>query len=173
MQEFVILVDSNDNNIGLMEKQEAHEKGLLHRAFSVFLIDSKGKLILQQRAASKYHCPLLYANTCCSHPRDGETILEAASRRLMEEMGLKCADLRELFQFSYNLVLPNGLIENEYNHVIIGTTDNLPVINKEEVESYLKKDLISVYYDTLQNADKYAPWFITLMQHLFNKMYRK
>ena len=108
MEEFVILVDEKDNQLGLMPKMEAHEKAVLHRAFSVFIFNSKGELMLQQRAAHKYHSPLLLTNTCCSHQRDCESNIEAGKRRLVEEMGFE-ADLKEVFSFVYKAPFDNGL----------------------------------------------------------------
>jgi len=118
MEEQVILVDKNDNKIGLMPKMEAHEKALLHRAFSVFILNDSGEMMLQQRALSKYHSPGLWTNTCCSHQRDGEANLTAGKRRLMEEMGF-VVDLEELFSFTYKATFDNGLTEHELDHVIM------------------------------------------------------
>ncbi len=120
MEEFVVLVDQDDQKLGLMEKQQAHVAGLLHRAFSVFVFNSKGELMIQQRAASKYHSPTLWTNTCCSHPRDNETYEQAAHRRLEEEMGFDC-ELEYKFNFIYKAHLENDLIEHELDHVFIGT----------------------------------------------------
>ena len=128
--EIVILVDKTDNPIGEMEKQEAHIKGVLHRAFSIFIFNSKGEVLLQQRAFHKYHSGGLWTNTCCSHPRNGETTIQAANRRLKEEMGMSCA-LTEEFTFIYKAKLDNDLYEHELDHVLFGTTDLLPQINKE------------------------------------------
>ena len=119
VEEKVILVDANDNPIGLMNKLEAHEKAVLHRAFSVFVLNEKNEIMLQQRASHKYHSPLLWTNTCCSHPRENETYKEAAQRRLQEEMGMTCT-FKEGFKFRYRTELENNLIENELDHVIIG-----------------------------------------------------
>ena len=135
MEEFVILVDEKDNQLGLMPKMEAHEKAVLHRAFSVFIFNSKGELMLQQRAAHKYHSPLLWTNTCCSHQRDGETNIEAGERRLVEEMGFK-TNLKEIFSFVYKAPFDNGLTEHELDHVMVGYFDGLPEINPEEVASF-------------------------------------
>ncbi len=132
MEEQVILVDEQDNQIGLAPKMEAHIKGLLHRAFSIFIFDEKGHLLLQQRALEKYHSAGLWTNTCCSHPRNNETTIEAAQRRLQEEMGMTCR-LREIFSFVYRAELENELIEHEFDHVFIGVTNDLPTINPEEV----------------------------------------
>ena len=115
----VILVDQADRPVGRMEKQEAHRKGLLHRAFSVFLLDGS-KLLIQRRALDKYHCGGLWSNTCCSHPAPGEPVLSAAERRLDEELGIKNARLRELDTFLYRAAFPNGLAEHELDHVLLG-----------------------------------------------------
>ncbi|WP_246175236.1 isopentenyl-diphosphate Delta-isomerase, partial [Tenacibaculum aiptasiae] len=146
MKEQVILVDEQDNPIGLMEKIEAHEKALLHRAFSVFVFNSKGELMLQQRAAEKYHSPLLWTNTCCSHQRDGETSLEAGKRRLQEEMGFVC-ELEEVFWFIYKAPFDNGLTEHELDHVMVGKFEGEPEINKEEVEAYKWMLLEDVFFN--------------------------
>ena len=135
MEENVILVDEQDNQLGLMPKMEAHEKAVLHRAFSVFIFNSKGELMLQQRAAHKYHSPLLWTNTCCSHQRNGESNIEAGKRRLVEEMGFE-TNLKEVFSFVYKAPFDNGLTEHELDHVMIGNFYGLPEINHEEVASY-------------------------------------
>ena len=135
MEEQVILVNEKDEPIGLMGKMEAHEKGLLHRAFSVFVFNSKQEVLLQQRAACKYHSPNLWTNTCCSHPRAGETNQQAGERRLQEEMGLQ-VPLREVFSFIYKAPFDNGLTEHEYDHVLVGYSDAQPQINPEEVASW-------------------------------------
>ena len=135
MQEQVVLVNQKDEKIGLMEKQEAHVKGLLHRAFSIFVFNDKGETLLQQRAKSKYHSPLLWTNTCCSHPRDHESYLEGAQRRLQEEMGFSCS-LEKKFDFIYKADVGKGLIEHEYDHVFIGTYNGDPQINSDEVAKY-------------------------------------
>ena len=135
MTEKVILVDINDIAIGSMEKLEAHLQGKLHRAFSVFIFNSKGELLLQQRAFSKYHSAGKWTNTCCSHPRPGEQTIDAAGRRLMEEMGMKC-DLQYGFSFTYHASLEKGLIENEYDHVFFCISDDMPVPDTGEVSSF-------------------------------------
>jgi len=166
MKEQVILVNEQDEQIGLMEKMEAHEKALLHRAFSVFVMNDKDELMLQQRAAEKYHSPLLWANTCCSHQRNGETSLDAGKRRLMEEMGFVC-DLKELFSFIYKAPFDNGLTEHELDHVMIGTYQDAPVINPEEVESYKWMTLEAVKKDMKLKPEIYTEWF----KIIFDKFY--
>ena len=135
MKEEVILVDTNDVPLGTMPKMEAHEKAILHRAFSVFILNKEGQLMLQQRALSKYHSPGLWTNTCCSHQRLGETNIEAGTRRLQEEMGFK-TPLKELFSFVYKATFDNGLTEHEFDHVILGYYDSEPIINHEEVTNW-------------------------------------
>lgn len=166
MEEQVILVNEQDEQIGLMDKMEAHEKALLHRAFSVFVMNDKGELMLQQRAAEKYHSPLLWANTCCSHQRDGETSLNAGKRRLEEEMGFVC-ELKELFSFIYKAPFDNGLTEHELDHVMIGTYNNVPVINPEEVASYKWMTLEDVKKDMEIQPAVYTEWF----KIIFDKFY--
>ena len=169
MKEQVILVDKEDNPIGLMEKIEAHEKALLHRAFSVFVFNNKGELMLQQRAAEKYHSPLLWTNTCCSHQRDGETSLEAGKRRLQEEMGFVC-ELEEVFWFIYKAPFDNGLTEHELDHVMVGKFDNAPVINKEEVEAYKWMKLEDVKNDIEKQPEIYTEWFKIIFKESYQKI---
>lgn len=157
MEELVILVDTNDSPIGQMEKLEAHQKGELHRAFSIFIFNTKGELLLQQRALGKYHSGGLWTNTCCSHPRPGEDNLAAANRRLKEEMGMK-ANLTPAFSFTYRAEFESGLIEHEYDHVFFGKSDLLPVINKEEVEQYKYINLDTLKQELLLYPDHYTPW---------------
>lgn len=168
MQEHVILVDINDQKIGLMEKIEAHEKALLHRAFSVFIFNEKGELMLQQRAASKYHSPLLWTNTCCSHQRDGESNVNAGRRRLQEEMGF-VTDVKEVFSFIYKAPFDNGLTEHEFDHVMIGRYNNEPNINKKEAENYKWMALENVKTDIKENPTIYTEWF----KIIFDKSYKK
>ncbi len=165
-EENVILIDDQDNEIGLLEKMEAHQLGLLHRAFSVILFNSKGELLLQQRAAHKYHSPLLWTNTCCSHQRPGESSLVAAKRRLKEEMGME-AELQEAFSFIYKAKLDQGLTEHELDHVLFGYTNVNPLINKEEVEDYKWVSMNDLLQDLEQHPEKYTAWFkILFNQHL-------
>ncbi len=157
--EYVILVDENDNEIGTMEKIEAHRNGgKLHRAFSVFVFDSDGRLLIQRRALTKYHAPGLWANTCCSHPRPGEDVLSAARRRLMEEMGFTC-EVEEVFSVIYKADVGNGLTEYEYDHVLIGNWEGEPNPNPEEVCEWEWKNLDEIKEDMEKNPEKYAPWF--------------
>ncbi|MGV0938443.1 isopentenyl-diphosphate Delta-isomerase [Empedobacter falsenii] len=164
MEEFVVLVDQDDQKLGLMEKQQAHIAGLLHRAFSVFVFNSKGELMIQQRAASKYHSPTLWTNTCCSHPRDNETYEQAAHRRLEEEMGFDC-ELEYKFNFIYKAHLENDLIEHELDHVFIGTFDNEPKLNPDEVMAYRWVELDDLKKDMEKNPQNYTAWFKIIFEH--------
>lgn len=157
-EEKVILVDINDEPIGLMEKIAAHEQALLHRAFSVFVLNNKNEIMLQQRAASKYHSPLLWTNTCCSHQRPGETNIQAGKRRLQEEMGFE-VELTELFNFIYKAPFDNGLTEHELDHVMIGKYNDEPNINKDEVESWKWMSIEAIKADMKENPNDYTAWF--------------
>jgi len=166
-EEKVILVNNHDEKIGLMEKMEAHEKAVLHRAFSVFTFNNKGELLLQQRAATKYHSPLLWANTCCSHQRDGESNIEAGKRRLQEEMGFVC-DLKEVFSFVYKVSFENGLTEHEFDHVLVGHYNEDPIINKEEVESFKWMTVEDIKDDMKINLNSYTAWFVIIFDKYYN-----
>lgn len=157
-EEQVVLVDENDNELGYMGKQEAHVKGLLHRAFSVFLMNDKGEWLLQQRALTKYHSPGLWTNACCSHPRKGESTLAAAHRRLMEELGIK-AEISKAYHFLYKADVGGGLTEHELDHVFVGTFSGVPNFNKEEVASYSYISLADLELDMVENPNKYTEWF--------------
>ncbi|MBW3519333.1 isopentenyl-diphosphate Delta-isomerase [Flavobacterium sp. NKUCC04_CG] len=157
-EEQVILVDEKDEPIGLMGKMEAHEKGILHRAFSVFILNDKNELLLQQRAAQKYHSPLLWTNSCCSHQRDGESNVQAGQRRLEEEMGFS-VPLKELFSFIYKAPFDNGLTEHEFDHVMIGYFNEEPKINREEVEDWKWMTIEAVKKDMDLKPDRYTAWF--------------
>lgn len=156
--EHVILVDESDNAIGTMEKMEAHRKGVLHRAFSVLLFDSSGKVLLQKRANNKYHSRGLWTNTCCSHPLPGESLEEATRRRLSEEMGI---DLQPTFSYSfiYQATLDQDLVEHEFDHVFAGTFDGTPVINKKEVDDWKYMDLNELRADMALHPESYTVWF--------------
>jgi isopentenyl-diphosphate Delta-isomerase len=154
----VILVDENDVQIGIAGKMEAHYKGILHRAVSVFIINSSSQWILQRRALNKYHSKGLWTNTCCSHPYPGETNIEAAGRRLMEEMGMQ-SKLKELFSFKYKQKLDNELTEHEFDHVFIGISDDDPIINTNEVFEWKKVSYNTLHEDILKNPNNYTYWF--------------
>ncbi len=156
--EHVILVNEQDQQIGIMEKMAAHIVPRLHRAFSIFIFNSKGELLLQQRALSKYHSPGLWTNTCCSHPHDGESLEQATSRRLMEEMGLHC-EMHEVFTFIYKAPVGLGLIEHEFDHVWFGKSDDTPVINPDEVASYKYMNLNDIADDMKVHPECYTEWF--------------
>ncbi|WP_440880536.1 isopentenyl-diphosphate Delta-isomerase [Tenacibaculum sp. C7A-26P2] len=169
MKEQVILVDEQDNPIGSMEKIEAHQKALLHRAFSVFIFNNRGELMLQQRAKKKYHSPLLWTNTCCSHQKAGETNLEAGKRRLQEEMGFSC-DLEEVFSFIYKAPFDNGLTEHELDHVMVGKYEEDPKINKEEVEAFKWMSLKDVKKDIGNEPELYTEWFKIIFKESYEKI---
>lgn len=158
MEDNVILVNSNNEVLGTMPKLEAHEKGVLHRAFSVFIFNENGELMLQQRAADKYHSPLLWTNTCCSHQRIEEENIQSGKRRLMEEMGFT-VELSEMFSFIYKAPFDNGLTEHELDFVLIGHYNDEPNINKEEVENWKWISLDVLVEDIKNNPDIYTIWF--------------
>ncbi len=162
--EEVILVDEHDNEVGTMEKIEAHEKALLHRAFSIFVFNNEGQMMLQRRALSKYHSPGLWTNTCCSHPRPGESLEEATKRRILEEMGFQC-DMKEIFSFIYEAPFDHGLTEHELDHVFMAIHDKDPMINPEEVAEWKWMDVDKLLADMRGNPDNYTVWFkIALME---------
>ena len=167
MKEEVILVDTNDVPLGTMPKMEAHEKAILHRAFSVFILNKEGQLMLQQRALSKYHSPGLWTNTCCSHQRLGETNIEAGTRRLQEEMGFK-TPLKELFSFVYKATFDNGLTEHEFDHVILGYYDSEPIINHEEVTNWKWMYLEEIIKEIKTTPDNYTAWFKIIFDRFYN-----
>jgi len=166
MTERVILVDSLDNAIGELEKMEAHEKALLHRAFSVFVFNDNDELLLQQRALTKYHSPGLWTNTCCSHPRPGEATHTAANRRLLEEMGFDC-EVEKIFDFIYKAELDKGLTEHEFDHVFVGRYNESPVINLDEVESWKWMDMDAIADDMQLHPEKYTIWFRIAFDRVF------
>lgn len=168
-EELVILVDENDNKIGLMPKMEAHQKALLHRAFSVFVMNGKGQTLLQQRAGHKYHSPLLWTNTCCSHQRDGESNIEAGRRRLQEEMGFD-TELVELFSFVYKAPFDNGLTEHELDHVMLGRYDEDPVINPEEVADWKWMFPSEIKEDIALNPESYTAWFKIIFERFYDHL---
>jgi isopentenyl-diphosphate delta-isomerase len=157
MTEHVILVDREDKEIGSMEKMEAHLSGTLHRAFSVFIFNSKGELLLQQRAAGKYHSASKWTNTCCSHPRQNEETFDAAKRRLKEEMGMEC-DLKYGFNFIYRAELDKGLSENEYDHVYFGISDQIPTPDPDEVSSFRYTSMGDLKNSIIAYPSDYTEW---------------
>ena len=159
MEEKIILVDINDKQIGTCEKMKAHKEALLHRAFSV-LIFNQDQILIQQRAKHKYHCGGLWANTCCSHPRENETLEEAVSRRLIEETGIACP-VYEIGSFLYCAPFDNGLTEYEIDHVFIGEYDGSLLPNYQEVEQLQWVSSEWLKQDLMENPDKYTPWFFT------------
>ena len=164
--EKVILVDQSDNKIGLMDKMEAHEKGVLHRAFSVFIFNKSNELMLQKRAHSKYHSPGLWTNTCCSHQRDDESNIEAGKRRLFEEMGFT-TDLAETTSFIYRAAFDNDLIEHELDHILIGSYENSPNINKTEVDSWKWMQLEDIKEDIEISPNNYTVWLKIIFQKYY------
>jgi len=162
-QEQVILVNESDEPIGEMEKMLAHEQGVLHRAFSVFIFNAKGEVLLQQRALSKYHSPGLWTNTCCSHPRPGETTEEAAHRRLKEEMGFDCI-LQHKFIFIYKVQFDNGLYEHELDHVYTGVYEEEPSINPDEVNMYKWMKWEQLLEDVNKNMADYTFWLRQILE---------
>ena len=156
--EEVILVNTYDEEIGTMEKMQAHEKALLHRAFSVFVINQKGGMLIHRRALEKYHSGGLWTNACCSHPRKGETTEEAVHRRLMEEMGFDCP-VSERFSFIYKAELDQGLTEYEFVHVFFGSFDGTPRVNPDEVCDWKYISIKDLKQDIKTNPDNYTEWF--------------
>ena len=168
-EEKVILVTPKDEPIGMMPKMEAHEKAVLHRAFSVFVINSKNELMLQQRAFEKYHSPGLWTNTCCSHQRSQEGNIEAGTRRLKEEMGFE-TDLEYLFNFIYKAPFDNGLTEHELDHVMLGRYENKPKINPKEVASWKWMHIDKIHVDLINNTENYTTWFAIIFERFYNHL---
>ena len=167
IEDKVILVDINDNQVGLMPKLEAHQKGVLHRAFSVFIFNKNGELMLQRRSLGKYHSPGLWTNTCCSHQREGESNIESGKRRLNEEMGF-ITELTEKTSFIYKAEFDNGLTEHEFDHILVGYFDNSPYINSEEVDTWKWMSMDSVQDDINESPENYTAWF----KIIFKKYYK-
>jgi isopentenyl-diphosphate Delta-isomerase len=154
----VVLVNERDESLGTMEKMEAHRKGILHRAFSVFIFNSKGEMLLQQRASGKYHSGGLWTNACCSHPATGENVADAAARRLMEEMGFSVS-LKKIFDFIYRSEMANGLTEHEFDHVFAGYYDGVITPDKNEVKDYCYKSLESIKQNLQTHPHQFTAWF--------------
>lgn len=165
----VILVDINDSPLGFMEKMEAHSKAELHRAVSVFIVNSKGEWILQKRALNKYHSKGLWTNTCCTHPYPGESDIDAANRRLMEEMGM-CCNLKEAFSFIYKEQFENGLTEYEFDHVFTGQTNDIPLVDPNEVDDWTGKAFSDLHRDIVDNPSQYTVWFKKIYQKVHNHL---
>ncbi len=167
--EYVILVDEQDQELGVMEKMQAHQEAKLHRAVSVFVFNANKELLLQKRAATKYHSTNLWANTCCSHPKPKEDTLDAAKRRLQEEMGLRC-DLKYIFNFTYLANLENGLSEHELDHVFFGFSDDVPKPNPEEVAAYKYMSLPEIENQLKQNPQEFTAWFKLIFARVKNEL---
>lgn len=164
MNDLVILVDENDTEIGYLDKLEAHQKGTLHRAFSVLIFNSAGEMLLQKRAANKYHSSGLWTNACCSHPKPTESMVEAVRRRLQEEMGIECTT-NFAYKFLYRAELDHGLVEHELDYVFIGICDDKPVINTHEVADWKFISLAEIRIDTVKNPKAYTYWFKEIINH--------
>lgn len=168
-EEFVILVDEHDKELGIMEKMHAHKLGILHRAFSIFIFNSQMQLLLQKRAPGKYHSGGLWTNTCCSHPRIGEDIKLAALRRLNEEMGLSC-ELQHVTTVTYKANLSNDMFENELDHIFIGYSDTLPKLNPAEVSEYKYMELPEVQEWLINEPWSFTEWFKILFEPVKNEL---
>lgn len=168
--EQVVLVDENDREIGLMEKQRAHEEGRLHRAFSVLIFNDKNEMLIHQRALNKYHCGGLWTNACCSHPRQNESPVAAAKRRLQEEMGFT-TDVHFVDSFVYKAAFDNGLTEYEFDHLFIGRYNEAPSPSPEEVADWKYIQIDELINDIEAHPEKYTIWFITIVKaHLTNAL---
>ena len=163
MDELLILVDESDRTIGFAEKGEVHQRGLLHRAFSIFIFNTKGEFLLQRRASTKYHSAELWTNTCCGHPVYGEMLFDAANRRLSQEMNFS-VQLNEICTFTYKSHFENGLIENEIDHIFFGITDEHPVPNKSEVDEWKYISLAELTKDIKANPAAYTAWFKIVLE---------
>ena len=168
-EEKVVLVDEDDNQIGLMPKMEAHLKGKLHRAFSIIIFNSDRKILLQKRASTKYHTPNLWSNTCCSHQREGEDNLNAGKRRLNEEIGF-VTNLYNFSSFIYRVEFSNGLIEHENDHIMLGIFDGTPKPNPNEVDEWKWIDIDILFEDMQINPDHYTAWFMIMMNNYYESL---
>lgn len=164
-EEQIILVDQNDAQIGTMGKLETHEEGILHRAFSIIVKNSKGEMMLQKRAIGKYHSGGLWTNTCCGHPRAGEDLVPAVHRRLKEEMGFDC-ELKEILSFAYDVRLDKGLKENEFLHVFIGEYNKAPILNIEEADDWKWITMNELKTDIVKNPNNYTYWFKVVLEKM-------
>jgi len=169
IDDFVILVNKNDKKIGLMPKMEAHKKGALHRAFSVFIFNNKNELMIQKRNINKYHSPGLWTNTCCSHQKDGESNITAGKRRLLEEMGF-CVELNEIGSFIYNVGVDNGLIEHELDYILVGKYNGNVKINSDEVDNWKWMSLDNIKDDIRTRSKNYTEWFKIIMDNYYTQL---
>ena len=169
MEEQVVLVTEKDEVLGLMNKQEAHEKGVLHRAFSVFLFNDEGEMLLQKRAAGKYHSPSCWTNAVCSHPRNGETYLEAANRRLKEELGIN-TEIQEKFHFIYKANVGQGLWEHELDFVFTGIYNGKFLLNTEEVEETRYISIENLILELKNNPESFTEWFKIILQEYLHEV---
>ena len=167
--EQVILVDSEDNQVGICEKLEAHQKGLLHRAFSVFIFNDKKEWLIQQRAKGKYHSGGLWSNTCCCHPKPNESIDAAAKRRLFEEVGLHTKVARQ-FSFEYTCSFEDGLIENELDHIFTGISNEIPELNLDEVQAMRFISFMDLKLEIQNNPDQFTVWFKLIYERVWEEM---
>jgi isopentenyl-diphosphate Delta-isomerase len=161
--ELVVLVDRDNKELGVMEKMQAHKEGLLHRCFSIIIFNTKCEMLLQQRAKEKYHCPALWSNTCCSHPRPGESYDAAVHRRLKEEMGFDCK-LQKIYEFVYKASFSNGLTEHEHDSVFVGKFDGTPNINRAEAMAFKWAKPDEVFKDASAHPEKYTEWFKEILE---------
>lgn len=168
----VILVNSNDEEIGSMEKLEAHQKGILHRAFSVFIFNNKHELLLQKRALDKYHSGGLWTNTCCSHPSPGEGVLAAAKRRLIEEMGIR-TPLEIISSFIYKTEFENGLIEHEFDHMLVGRYNDEVEVNPMEVMDYKWINITNLNEEVSKHPDEFTVWFLKIYRQVFEQYVKR
>ena len=166
MNDYVILVDENNNQIGLEEKILAHKKNLLHRAFSIFIFNDSFEILLQKRAPNKYHSGNLWTNTCCSHPLENLSLVESAKKRLIEEMGIK-ANLNEVFSFIYQAKFGNGLSEYEYDHVLFGISNNQPILNPNEAIDYKWIKISDLKAQIEKNPGNFTVWLQIMINNYF------
>jgi len=171
MRNEVVLIDKEDNALGLMEKLQAHKEGKLHRAFSVFIFNDQGELLLQQRADHKYHGAGLWTNTCCSHPQWGEDVRSSALERLQYEMGMTC-DLSFVYSFIYRSEVENNLTEHELDHVFVGYSNQDPVINTDEVQDFRLSGVEEVLADIQARPSAYTVWFKEAFPELIDRIKR-
>lgn len=165
MEEMLILVDNEDNSIGSAGKLSVHQQGLLHRAFSIFIFDNKGRLLLQRRALSKYHSAGLWTNSCCGHPRWGEGTQAAACRRLQEEMGF-ATGLKKVSSFTYHAEVPGNLIEHEFDHIFVGVFDGEPQVNSDEAEDWQWIDIHQLIHQVKLHPENFTAWFKVIINNI-------